>query len=60
MANLPDSLTARKEDLITLLSLLPKNYARRGEIILALEAIHAHERAQMEFQALLKFNGGAK
>lgn len=58
MGNLPDSLTARKEDLVTLLCLLPKKYPRRDEILKALELIRAHEREQMKFSDLL--NGGAK
>lgn len=59
MANLPDSLAARKEDLVTLLVLLPKTYPRRGEIIHALEFIRQHEQAQMKFQQVL-INGGAQ
>ena len=49
MANLPDSLSARKEDLVTLLVLLPKNYSRRFEIIKVIDALNAHEQAQMKF-----------
>ena len=58
MANLPDSLAARKEDLVTLLVLLPKNYPRRFEVIQAIDALRAHEQAQLKFQQVL--NGGGK
>ena len=41
--NLPANITERKEDLVTLLALLPKDYPRRVEIRHLLESIHAHE-----------------
>ena len=57
MSNLPDSLSERKQDLVTLLVLLPKNFSKRTEIIRALEAIRAHEMVQGKFKLLL---GGGK
>lgn len=61
MDRLPDSLSARKEDLVTLLGLLPKDYPLRAEIRTTLELIHAHEREQMKFRELLaSIPGGAK
>ncbi|MDE2101198.1 MAG: hypothetical protein KGL39_28390 [Patescibacteria group bacterium] len=59
MAGLPDNFRARKEDLVTLLCLLPKTYPRRNEVIKALEALCAHEREQMKFRELLD-NGGTR
>jgi hypothetical protein len=53
---LPENINDRKEDLVTLLSLLPKDYPRRREIRALLEIIRAHELAQMRFQELLNFN----
>lgn len=66
METLPDSLTDRKEHLVTLLSLLPKNYARRSGVVMALEAIRTHEQEQLKFRELLNpsqhdgHNGGGK
>lgn len=57
MDHLPDSLSARKEDLVTLLSLLPKWYPRRQEIVIVLRGIQQHEAAQATFRELLN-NGG--
>ena len=54
MANLSDSMAERKEDLVTLLCLLPKNYEHRNGVIKAIEAIRAHELAQLKFQDLLQ------
>jgi hypothetical protein len=54
IARLPDNIAQRKEDLVTLLVLLPKNYPRRTEVKQVLESIRAHELAQMKFQELLK------
>lgn len=53
MAALPDKISERKEDLVTLLWLLPKDYPRRIDIIKALELIKQHEQAQFKFAALL-------
>jgi hypothetical protein len=53
MVNLPDSMAARKEDLVTLVQLLPKSYPRRNDLIRIIEHINAHERAQMNFMKLL-------
>ena len=53
MTNLPDSLRLRKATLVTLLYLLPRDFAGRCEVVKSLEAIHAHERTQLKFSALL-------
>jgi len=60
MANLSDRLSERKEDLVTLLRLLPKNYARRTDIMIVLRGIQQHERAQSKFQSLLETHNGGK
>jgi len=47
MAALPEKFSDRKEDLVTLLCLLPKDYPRRKDIVKALEALRAHEQTQL-------------
>lgn len=60
IARLPDSFSERKQDLLTLLCLLPKSYARRAEIKTMVELMNEHEREQLKFVGLLGLNGGAK
>lgn len=50
---LPDSHSQRKDTLIVLLALLPRNYDRRALLMQSLQALHAHDHAQMR---LLKDN----
>jgi len=54
ISRLPDSFSSRKEDLVTLLCLLPKHYPRRDDIKIMLETMRAHEIEQMKFQELIK------
>ena len=54
IARLPEKISERKEDLVTLLVLLPKNYSRRQDVKQLIESIRAHEQAQMRFQELLQ------
>lgn len=61
MSNLPDKFSERKEDLVTLLCLLPKTYPRRIAVITALEALRAHELEQLKFRELIAAqNGGSR
>lgn len=55
---LPEKISDRREDLIVLLSLLPRGYSRRHEIMEMLQHIRAHEQAQLNFNKIL--TGGAK
>lgn len=50
MGALPDSLSARKKALVTLLLLLPHSYSRRHDVAESLRALHLHEAAQARFQ----------
>ena len=56
VARMSSNIVERKEDLVTLLALLPKNYPRRGEIMEMLHCIRAHELAQLKFSELLTHN----
>ena len=49
IARLPDKTSERKEDLVTLLTLLPKDYPRRAELNEMLHHLLAHEAAQLNF-----------
>lgn len=57
VARLPEKIAERKEDLVTLLSLLPKNYSRREEIKELIQHIRAHELAQLKFQEIFTPHG---
>jgi len=46
LEHLPDSYAARRNTLVVLLDLLPRNYDRRELVALALQGLHAHENAQ--------------
>lgn len=50
MASLPDSLRARKAELVTLLWLLPRDYRGRDDIGKTLHSPRIHEQAQARFQ----------
>lgn len=54
IASLPEEVKRRKSLLVALLAALPKSYERRDEITTMLHLLHAHEAAQMKFQALFK------
>lgn len=61
MSALPPNFADRKEDLVTLLCLLPKSYPRRLDLVAALEALRAHEIEQLKFRELLaEETGGAQ
>lgn len=49
VATLPDSLKLRKTVLVTLLSVLPRGYEGRFKIAKLLEALRAHDLAQLKF-----------
>lgn len=49
MGALPDSLRARKVALVTLLFLLPRDYAGREIVSEALQGLRIHEQAQARF-----------
>lgn len=57
VSTLPDSLRARKTILVTLLSLLPKNYHDRARLWKLLENLHQHESAQLKFNTIIRHDG---
>lgn len=54
IANLPDSITARKAALHDLLTLVGPKSPRRQRIAQLLLHLHDHERAQLSFLELMK------
>lgn len=54
MANLPDSLKARKTVLVTLHTLLPRDYERTDEIGQMIQSLNHQEALQVKFTNLFK------
>jgi hypothetical protein len=52
IATLPTDIGKRRTLLVTLLASLPRDFHWRHEILLMLEAIRAHEKAQLDFLSI--------
>ena len=54
MARLPENYSERHDDLVALLMMLPKDYARRIDVATMLRGLQQHDAAQRKFIELLQ------